>query len=283
MVLTKAGMEGILMAVSFGIFGGYHLWLMVLRAQIARLRNKSKRHVKDFFAAGKLGRSIFSETCASDPKEAILAVQQARNAMTASTYLATVSSLLATAGITILLDATKREQIGKLAMRDPSLRNFPGEPLTSPEVVLMLALASLYSSFMFFAQSVRLYVHWGYYVRTVSSPFNADTIHIDDVRLVVIRAGMAFTIGMRLFFLFIMLIVWSGGITWMLMASVLITAFLWYFDTFDDMTEREERVQEAREEQLEQISRLERGETLARTSAAGAAAAKAASDGGHLH
>jgi hypothetical protein len=46
----------------------------------------------------QLGRSIFSETCASDPKDAILAVQQARNAMTASTYLATVSSLLATAG-----------------------------------------------------------------------------------------------------------------------------------------------------------------------------------------
>jgi hypothetical protein len=37
------------------------------------------------------------------------------------------------------------------------------------------------------AQSVRLYVHWGYYVRTVSSPFNNDVMHIDDVRMVVIR------------------------------------------------------------------------------------------------
>lgn len=37
-------------------------------------------------------------------------------------------------------------------MRDPMLRAFPGDPLTSPEVVLMLALASLYASFMFFSQ-----------------------------------------------------------------------------------------------------------------------------------
>jgi hypothetical protein len=41
---------------------------------------------------------------------------------------------------------------------------------------------------------------------------------------------MAFTIGMRLFFLFIVLIVWTGGVTWMLIASVLITFFLAYFD-----------------------------------------------------
>jgi len=58
----------------------------------------SPRHNTPTRPKHQLGRSIFSETCASDSKDAILAVQQARNAMTASTYLATVSSLLATAG-----------------------------------------------------------------------------------------------------------------------------------------------------------------------------------------
>lgn len=37
-------------------------------------------------------------------------------------------------------------------LRDPILRHFPGESLTSPEVVLMSALVALYISFMFFAQ-----------------------------------------------------------------------------------------------------------------------------------
>lgn len=28
-------------------------------------------------------------------------------------------------------------------------------------------------------------------------------------------------------------ILWSGGVTWMLVASVAITSFTWYFDTFE--------------------------------------------------
>jgi hypothetical protein len=48
--------------------------------------------------AGKLARSIWAETCATEEKDAILGVQQARNAMTACTYLATISVAMATAG-----------------------------------------------------------------------------------------------------------------------------------------------------------------------------------------
>ncbi len=48
--------------------------------------------------AGKLARSIWAEACATDEKDAILGVQQARNAMTACTYLATISVAMATAG-----------------------------------------------------------------------------------------------------------------------------------------------------------------------------------------
>jgi hypothetical protein len=36
-------------------------------------------------------------------------------------------------------------------------------------------------------QSVRLYVHWGFYVRCVSSPLNKDIMHMDEVKLVAIR------------------------------------------------------------------------------------------------
>jgi hypothetical protein len=46
----------------------------------------------------KLGRVVFTESVCADPKDSILAVQQARNAMSASTYLASISSVLATAG-----------------------------------------------------------------------------------------------------------------------------------------------------------------------------------------
>jgi hypothetical protein len=72
-------------------------------------------------------------------------------------------------------------------LRDPVLRHYPGEPLSSPQAVLMCALVSLYSSFMFFAQSVRLYVHWGFYCRAATSEFGGGAVHTDDAKLVVIR------------------------------------------------------------------------------------------------
>lgn len=54
--------------------------------------------------AGKLARSVWAEACATDEKDAILGVQQARNAMSACTYLATISVALATAGrLTLML------------------------------------------------------------------------------------------------------------------------------------------------------------------------------------
>ncbi|KAI8469753.1 MAG: hypothetical protein J3K34DRAFT_422718 [Monoraphidium minutum] len=264
--MNKAGMEGIIMAIALGYFFGYHAWLMVIRPRIAKYRRPKKSRVHDFYAWGKLGRSIFSDTCCADSKDAILAVQQARNAMTASTYLATVSSILATAGITILLEPSKTQRMSDLAMRDPILSNFPGNPLTRPEYVIMCALVSLYASFVCFGMSVRLYVHWGFYVRCVSSQFNNDTMHTDEVKLVAIRAGLAFTIGMRLFYLFIILILWSGGVTWMMVASFAITSFTCYFDTFESMLDRTDGVDAAREEALETIAMLEVGDaaTLSR-------------------
>jgi hypothetical protein len=75
-----------------------------------------KQRYHDFFAAGKLARSIWAEACATDEKDAILGVQQARNAMTSCTYLATVSVVLATAGITILFDESKTRRIRQLSV-----------------------------------------------------------------------------------------------------------------------------------------------------------------------
>lgn len=70
----------------------------------------------DYFQAGKLARSIWAETCATDEKDAILGVQQARNAISASVLLATISLALASAGIPIMFDQAKMQQIEKLAV-----------------------------------------------------------------------------------------------------------------------------------------------------------------------
>ncbi len=44
------------------------------------------------------------------------AVQTARNAISAATWIAGIAALLATAGLTVLLDSSKTERIGQLAV-----------------------------------------------------------------------------------------------------------------------------------------------------------------------
>lgn len=79
--------------------------------------------------------------------------------MTACTYLATISVVLATAGITIIFDESKIERMRQLAIHDPIMRNLDGQPLVQPTTIVACALGSLYCSFVCFGQSVRLYVH----------------------------------------------------------------------------------------------------------------------------
>lgn len=51
----------------------------------------------------------------------------------------------------------------------------------------------------------------GFYVRAVPSRFNADVLTMVEAKDLAVRAGMAFTIGLRLFYLFIVVVGGSGG------------------------------------------------------------------------
>eukprot|EP00775_Hariotina_reticulata_P004562 gene4562-4816_t len=240
--------EGIIVAFSIAVFVFYHVWLFFIRGKGYRV--KQKYH--DFFAAGKLARSIWAEACATDEKDAILGVQQARNAMTSCTYLATVSVALATAGITIIFDESKTQRIRQLSEKDPILSHYEGSLLAPPEAIIALALGSLYASFVCFAQSVRLYVHTGFYIRACTSRFNPGTLTVAEAKRVTIHAGMAFSVGLRLFYFFIPLIMWSLGPTYLLCSSVAMTALVAYMDHFDMSPIEEDAVSEAELHQLMQ-------------------------------
>ncbi|KAF8068411.1 hypothetical protein HT031_002100 [Scenedesmus sp. PABB004] len=179
-----------LIVFSFAVFGGYHVWMFVLNGKGSRVRES----YNDFFTAGKLARSIWAEACATDEKDAILGVQQARNAMTACSYLAIISVALATAGLTIIFDDAKIQRIRQLNENDAILRHLAGPLLVQPTVTIALSLGALYGSFICFAQSVRLYVHTGFYVRAVTSRFNPGTLTVREAKRVTVRAGVAFSV-----------------------------------------------------------------------------------------
>jgi len=85
---------------------------------------------------------------------------------------------------------------------------------------------------------MRLYVHLSFLLRAVSSPLNHDRdgrviFSQMDARRVSVKAGMAFTIGLRLWYLFVPVISWSLGPTSLLISSALVTLLCWRFDQFD--------------------------------------------------
>ncbi len=79
-----------------------------------------------FFAAGKLARSVWAQATSHQEAEAILAVQTARNAISAATWIAGVAAVLATAGLTIILDQGKTDRIAQLAVRGWCVRSADG-------------------------------------------------------------------------------------------------------------------------------------------------------------
>jgi hypothetical protein len=82
-------------------------------------------------------------------------------------------------------------------VQDPMMKHLDGGPLVPGIAIIACALGSLYAGFICFAQSVRLYVHTGFYIRACTSRFNPGTLTVAEAKRVTIHAGLAFT-GERL-------------------------------------------------------------------------------------
>jgi hypothetical protein len=78
-------------------------------------------------------------------------------------------------------------------LKDPMMRNLEGGTLVPPIAIVAAALGALYAGFICFAQSVRLYVHTGFYIRACTSQYNPGTLTVAEAKRVAIHAGLAFT------------------------------------------------------------------------------------------
>jgi hypothetical protein len=79
------------------------------------------------------------------------------------------------------------------------MRHLHGGLLVPPIAIVATALGALYAGFICFAQSVRLYVHTGFYIRACTSKFNPGTLTVAEAKRVTIHAGLAFSSESTLF------------------------------------------------------------------------------------
>jgi uncharacterized membrane protein len=230
--MQRWALELIVVLISLGIFIAYHCWVFFIHDRVHPGRLHSA------WAMGKKARSVACVTWCSDEKDVVNGIQCVRNAMTAVTFLSALTGILATLIVPIMLDSSKTQRIEQLALQDPILRNATGPPLAPPVAVLGCGLGVLWAAFCFFAQSMRLYVHLGFLLRAIPSPYNHDregkAIFSElDARRVSVKAGFAFTIALRLWYLFVVVIAWAFGATALLVASCAVTLMVWRFDQYD--------------------------------------------------
>lgn len=97
--------------------------------------------------------------------EANVAIQANRNPITAQSILATGAITVATTLVNIILDDHKMAALRVLS-RDDVLTG--KSSLISPELKIVAAIISLLLSFFSLVQSLRLFVHAGYFIRASS-------------------------------------------------------------------------------------------------------------------
>lgn len=166
--------------------------------------------------------------------EALLAVQQMRNLIVSCTLLVMGMAQIMGRLVVIMVSESNLQTIAVLCRKDPMTG--PNESWAPPEVKVAVPFGATLVSLLCFGQSVRLAVHIGFSIRVQG--VNAgkrdqrrrdqeDGMHLsDEVVVMVQRAELYFTLGLRFLYLFIATIFWVLGITPLLVSCLTVLVLL---------------------------------------------------------
>lgn len=169
------------------------------------------------------------------PTEANLAIQIVRNSITASSLLATGTTVGATTLVNILLDDSKMAAIRALNDMDPFTRS---STLFSPEFKVVCAIIAMFLAFFSLAQSLRLAVHYGFFVRAASyvrehpdnfSEQSQEGFFRDSLRTC-LKSQTHFSVGLRCMYLFVPLVIWMCGGTYLLVTTMVVVLAMFQID-----------------------------------------------------
>lgn len=197
---------------------------------------------------GQRAREIFVRSVISGPSGGVpegsyanaeaatnIALQAARNPITAVSILATGATVGATTLVGILLDAHKMEMVRQLGGADPLTG---ASSLISPEAKMLAATGILLLSFFSLAQSLRLFIHFSWFVRAARycadhrqyySDSTVETM-VEDAVHTCLRAQTFNSLGFRFLYIFIPAMAWLMGGTYLAGATLATVAALYNLD-----------------------------------------------------
>jgi uncharacterized membrane protein len=207
-----SGLDAIALAVSVGCVAGYHGYL--------RRRLREDPHFT-VHVVNELARTRWVMAVMANGGRDVLAVQTLRNSVMASSFMASTAILLMIGVLTLGSSAGSGGLWHALDIG-----------VTEPRLVtlkLILLLADFFLAFFCFSMAVRFFNHVGYMINV---PVTHAVAALAPARVAnyINRAGRCYTLGTRAFFFCVPLVFWFFGPHFMLAATVVLLAGLYFLD-----------------------------------------------------
>ncbi|KAL4432412.1 hypothetical protein ABPG77_001711 [Micractinium sp. CCAP 211/92] len=157
--------------------------------------------------------------------EALLAVQQMRNLIVSCTLLVMGMAQIMGRLVVVMVSDSNLQTIVALCRKDPITG--PNDSWAPPEVKVAVPFGATLLSLLCFGQSVRLAVHIGFSIRVQGIQHGKRGCeHYSGALVMVQRAELYFTLGLRFLYLFIATIFWVLGITALLVSCLTVLVLL---------------------------------------------------------
>ncbi|KAL3131942.1 hypothetical protein ABBQ38_007638 [Trebouxia sp. C0009 RCD-2024] len=203
-------------------FVGYHVWLYNFENPFFGLIRVPTTMAR--------ARQVWTRSICMDDKDVITGVQTIRNSLMTVTLFTVAAGYIGARAIPeILLTPDMLQQLNLIQSHDPITRSGNGTSLIQPSIKLGIGLGTLFICFLCFAQSARLYAHTGFLLKAQASKYKPSRWDFEGEALAIMgRAGLLFSIGIRCFFAFGILLLWILGPVALICATVAtLLAFLW--------------------------------------------------------
>src|SRR4030042_1616617 len=152
----------------------------------------------------------------------LLAVQTLRNWVMASSFLASTAILISLGLVSI---AASPERMGEIS---PPLKELVREHRVLWLFKLMVLIVDFFFVFFSFCLAIRYYNHVNFMINVPSTL--AHKITPEYVTGILNRGMMHYNLGMRGYYLGVLLVLWLFGPIWMLMGTVVMLIALYHLD-----------------------------------------------------
>jgi len=208
----SAQSEFLFTAASFLILAVYHIqWLYRIYHKPMTTAVGITQHL----------RGHWVESIMADQRD-ILAVQTLRNWVMAASFLASTSILICIGLLSVAASPQKMAEI------TPSLNELVREHRVLWLFKLMVLIVDFFFIFFSFCLAIRYFNHVNFMINVPSTL--AHKITPDYITNILNRGMMHYTMGMRGYYISVLLFLWLFGPIWMLIGTIILTVILHHLD-----------------------------------------------------